>query len=179
MSSHLLGKSWLLFPVSKGVIMTAYLSEGSTVTVAYYADEVRKLREALKSKHRGKLRHGVLLLRDNAPAHTSAVATSAVAECGCELLPHPPHSPDLAPSDFCLFALLKEHLSGTHFQLTMTSLRLWRSFFRGKMNTSTRLVYKSCRNDETSALKLAEIVEQNKLVTVVVLCFSIYEAGNF
>jgi len=38
-----------------------------------------------------------------------------VAECGYELLPHPPYSPDLAPSDFCLFPLLKEHLSGTHF----------------------------------------------------------------
>jgi len=39
----------------------------------------------MKSKHRGKLRRGVLLLHDNAPAHTSAVATSAAAECGYEL----------------------------------------------------------------------------------------------
>ena len=61
----------------------------------------------------------------------------------------------------------------------MTSLCLWRSFFRGKMNSSTRLVYKSCRNDGTSALKLAEIMWKNKLVTVVVSCFFIYEAGNF
>ena len=45
--------------------------------------------------------------------------------------------------------------------------------------SSTRLVYKSCRNDGTSALKLAEIMWKNKLVTVVVLCFFIYEAGNF
>jgi len=69
----------------------------------------------VKSKRRGKLRHGVLLLHDNAPAHTSAVATSAVAECGYELLLHPPYSPDLAPSDSYLFPVLKEHLSGTHF----------------------------------------------------------------
>jgi len=41
----------------------------------------------------------------------------------------------------------------------------------GKMNSSTRLVYKSCRNDGTSALKLAEIMWKNKLVNVVVLCF--------
>jgi len=61
----------------------------------------------------------------------------------------------------------------------MTSLCLWRSFFRGKMNSSTRLVYKSCRNDETSALKLAEIMWKNKLVTVVVFCFFTYEAENF
>ena len=47
------------------------------------------------------------------------------------------------------------------------------------MNSSTRMVYKSCRNDETSALKLVEIMWKNKLVTVVTLCFFIYEAGNF
>jgi len=61
----------------------------------------------------------------------------------------------------------------------MTSLHLWRSFFRGKMNSSARLVHKSCGNDGTSALKLAEIMWKNKLVTVAVLCFFIYEAGNF
>jgi len=89
--------------------MTDYLSKGST----YYADELRKLQEALKSNRGGKLRHGVLLLHDNAPAHTSAVATSAAAECGYELvgLPHPPYSPGLAPSDFCLFPLLKKDFS--------------------------------------------------------------------
>jgi len=35
--------------------MTDYLSKGSTVTGAYYAAELHKLREALKSKLRGKL----------------------------------------------------------------------------------------------------------------------------
>jgi len=78
--------------------MTDYLSNGSTVTGAYYASGLRKLREALKSKRRGKLRRGVLLLHDNAPAHTSAVATSAVAECGYELLLHPPSSHHFRPS---------------------------------------------------------------------------------
>ena len=46
---------------SKGVIMTAYLSKASTVTGAYYVDELRKLREELKSKRRETLRHGALL----------------------------------------------------------------------------------------------------------------------
>ena len=57
------------------------LSKGSTVSVAYYANELHELREALKSKRRGKLRRGVLLLHDNAPAHTAGVATSVAAEC--------------------------------------------------------------------------------------------------
>jgi hypothetical protein len=32
-----------------------------------------------------------------------------------ELLEHPPYSPDLAPSDFCLFPKLKLFLAGRHF----------------------------------------------------------------
>jgi len=41
----------------------------------------------------------MLLLRDNAPAHTSGIATSTAAECGYKLLLRPPYSPDLAPSE--------------------------------------------------------------------------------
>jgi len=154
--------------------MTDYLPKGSTVTDAYYADELHKLREELKSKRWGKLRHGVLLLHDNAPAHTSAVATSAAAECGYELLPHPPYSPDLAPSRLLFVPSAERTLEWHTFQVTMTSLCMWKSLFRGKMNSSTRLIYKSCRNDGTSSLKLAEIMWKNKLVTDVVFCFFIW-----
>jgi len=54
-SPHLLGKSGYCFWASEGVIMTGYLSKVSTVTYAYYADELHQLHAALKSKHRGKL----------------------------------------------------------------------------------------------------------------------------
>jgi len=32
------------------------------------------------------------------------------------VLPHPPYSPDLAPSDYQLFGPLKEHLGGKRFR---------------------------------------------------------------
>ena len=54
-------------------------------------------------------------MHDNAPAHTSQVAMTAGTECGFEILPHPPYSPDMAPSDFYLFPKLKSHLRGTQF----------------------------------------------------------------
>jgi transposase len=34
---------------------------------------------------------------------------------GWEILPHPPYSPDLAPSDFYLFPKMKKHLRGQRF----------------------------------------------------------------
>jgi len=100
---------------NQGVILTNYLPKGSTVTPEYCATELCQLKEALKTKRRGKLRHGVHLLQDNAPAHTASIATSAATECGYELLPHPPYSPDLAPSDFYLFPEMKEHLRGRQY----------------------------------------------------------------
>ena len=52
--------------------------------------ELRKLREEIKWKRRGKLTRGVWLLQDNAPAHTSQVAVNAASDCGFRILPHPP-----------------------------------------------------------------------------------------
>ena len=58
---------------------------------------------------------GVLLLQDKAPAHTSQVAMTAATECGFEILPHPPCSPDMAPSGFYGIPKLKSHLRGTQY----------------------------------------------------------------
>lgn len=58
---------------------------------------------------------GVLLLHDNAPVHTAAVAKAAVRECGFTELDHPPYSPDMAPTDYYLFSKLKKYLRGKRF----------------------------------------------------------------
>jgi len=126
-----------------------------------------------------KLWRGVLLLHDNVPSHTSAVVTSAAADCGYELLLHPPYLPDLAPSDFCLFPLLKQDFSGTHFSSENDVIASMEVFLRGQ----DKLFYKAGiqklqKRWNNIALKLAEIMWKNKLVTVVVFCFFVYEAGN-
>ena len=69
---------------------------------AYSAGDLRRLRQKITRKRQGKLTRGVLLLQDNAPAHTSQVAMTAATECGFEILPHPSYSTALALSD-CFF----------------------------------------------------------------------------
>ena len=96
--------------------MIDYLERGKTVTGVYYAELIRKLRAAIKEKRRGKLRQGVLLHHDNAPAPIHYCQRPAIHECGFELLSHPPYSPDLAPSDFHMFRILKDSLRGHAFQ---------------------------------------------------------------
>jgi histone-lysine N-methyltransferase SETMAR len=81
-----------------------------------YADLLKNhLRPAMKSKRLGLLNTGILLQHDNARPHSvrSAVVTfQDVFEC----LPHPPYSPDLAPSDFHVFGPLKEAMRGKSFR---------------------------------------------------------------
>ena len=112
----------------QGVLLVDFLAHKQTITGAYYASLLKKLRRAVKEKRRGKLRRGVLLLHDNAPVHKSHVAQDAVRECGFRELNHPPYSPDLAPSDFWLFPGLKKHLRGQRFRDNedlKTAVMLW------------------------------------------------------
>ena len=92
----------------------SFFEQGHTISSAYYAGELRPLRQEIARKMRGKLTRGALLLQENAPAHTSQVAMTAATECGFQILPHPPYSPDVAPSDFYLFPKLKSY-RGTQY----------------------------------------------------------------
>ena len=61
----------------QGIIMVDYLEEGRAINGDYYAEVLRRLRQEIVKKRRGKLTRVVLLLQDNAPAHTSQVAMTA------------------------------------------------------------------------------------------------------
>ena len=66
---------------SLGVIMIDYLQQGRTIHGACYAAELRRLRQEIARKRRGKWTRSVLLLQDNVPAHTSQVVMTAATEC--------------------------------------------------------------------------------------------------
>jgi len=73
-----------IFWDQRGIIMIDYLQKGSTITGEYYAEVLKQLRAEIVKKMRGLLASKVLLLQDNAPAHTSKIAMSTVIECGFE-----------------------------------------------------------------------------------------------
>ena len=62
-----------------------------------------------------ELSAGVLRLHDNAPVHMSAKSQAAIQQCGFQQLRQPPYSPDLAPSDYFLFRVMKKFLRGKRF----------------------------------------------------------------
>ena len=58
---------------------------------------------------------GVIFHQDNARPHTSLVTRKKLLKLGWEVMPHPPYSPDLAPSDYHLFRSFQNHLNGKKF----------------------------------------------------------------
>jgi histone-lysine N-methyltransferase SETMAR len=98
-----------LFWDKRGVILVHCIPRGNPVTSTTYADLLKNhLRPAIKSKRRGPLSTGDLLQHDNARSHTARSTVAKIQDLSFECLPHPPYSPDLAPSDFHVFGPLKE-----------------------------------------------------------------------
>ena len=98
-----------------GVVKTDFLAKGTTITGTYYASLLHKLPEAIRLKRCGMRTRGVRLLQDNTPVHNLHIAQTEARSCGYEILPHPTYAPDLAPSDFHLFPIMKSILKGTRF----------------------------------------------------------------
>lgn len=75
----------------------------------------RDLPRALLKKRPGVSMEHVILHQDNAPAHTAETTRTEIGLLGCQLLDHPPYSPDLAPMDFRIFPVVKSALKGQRF----------------------------------------------------------------
>ena len=54
----------------------------------------------VRRKRPEKWANGFILHRDNAPCHTSLLVRQFLSYKNITVCPHPPYSPDLAPSDF-------------------------------------------------------------------------------
>ena len=85
---------------SIGVILVDFMSKRAT--------RIQRVRPALEKPK-------VLLQHDNARPHTSLKTLEIINCFGWTTISHPPYLPDLAPSDFHLFGLLKESLRGRYF----------------------------------------------------------------
>ena len=69
-----------IFWDSQRVTMIDYLEQSRTINGAYYEGELRRPRQEIPRKRRGKLTSGVLLLQDHAPANMSQVVLTTATE---------------------------------------------------------------------------------------------------
>lgn len=101
----------------KGVIFYEILKPGETVNSNRYTQQLQKLNMLLKQKRPEWIdRHDkVILLHDNARPHVSKSVKELLEMIRWDTLPHPPYSPDMAPSDYFLFRSMTNGLRDIRF----------------------------------------------------------------
>lgn len=92
----------------QGPVYYELLRQGETIDSTRYCQQLTQLEAAIKEKRPALAnRKGIVFQHDNARPHASMVTQQKLASLGWEILPHPPYSPDIAPSDFYLFQSLQ------------------------------------------------------------------------
>jgi len=101
-----------------GVVYYELLKPTETITGDRYRTQLMRLSRALKDKRpQYNERHDkVILQHDNARPHVAKVVKTYLETLKWEVLPHPPYSPDVAPSDYHLFRSMAHGLADQHFR---------------------------------------------------------------
>jgi len=100
----------------QGVIHYDFIPRGQTVNKEFYVAVLKHLREAVHRK-RPQLwtNQNWVLHHDNAPAQSAFLVRNFLLKNETTVVPQPPYSPNLSPTDFLLFPKLKSTLKGRHF----------------------------------------------------------------
>jgi histone-lysine N-methyltransferase SETMAR len=109
-----------------GIVYYELLKPNETITGALYRTQLMRLSRALKAKRpQYEQRHDkVILQHDNARPHVAVPVKTYLQTLKWEVLPHPPYSPDIAPSDYYLFRSMAHGLAGQHFR-SLDEVKIW------------------------------------------------------
>ena len=93
------------------------LPQGRSINAELYCQQLDRVYEKLKQKYPAMINRGkALFQQDNARPHTARLTKGKFEQMdGVEILPHPPYSPDAAPSDYGLFRSMTHFLRGRQF----------------------------------------------------------------
>ena len=106
------------------VIYYELLQPNETITAERYRQQLMQLSRTLKLKRpQYTKRHDkVIFQHDNARPHVAKVVKDTLEALNWDVLPHPPYSPDIAPSDYLLFRSMAHVLSDSTSLLT----KIWK-----------------------------------------------------
>jgi histone-lysine N-methyltransferase SETMAR len=85
-----------------------------------------------------KKKKKIIIHQDIAPTHKSVLAMGKLRDLHYELLEHPPCSPDLAPSDCCLFPKHKLFLTAERFSSNQEAIAAVEGYFAYLMKNHYR-----------------------------------------
>ncbi len=136
----LLGRFFFVsFFDSKGMIYHEFTNR--TVGANLFVNILRHFIAAYQRRRpSGHVRGRLFLHFANAPVHTAKVTKNFLRQEKVQLIPHPPYSPDLAPSDFWFFPRVKHDLRGRRFQ----NLDLLKEAVNDQIADISSLEHKQC-----------------------------------
>ena len=102
----------IVFWDGHGVIFIDHLENGRTISGAYYTALLGRLVKGIRKKRPHLKKKKIFFHDDNALSHSSNIAQAKKHKLGFESLLPSSYSPDLAPSDYYLFANPKRWLYG-------------------------------------------------------------------
>jgi hypothetical protein len=94
---------------SEAIFLVEFLERGATINGEQYVQALKKLTQWIWRVWPDMKMSQVLLHHDSARPHTSLCTREEVATIVWTVLPHPPYSPDFAPSVFHFLAPWKMH----------------------------------------------------------------------
>lgn len=116
-----------------GVIHQEFLKPGETIDAKLYSSQLSRVQKALIIKQPALTnRNKVVFLQDNARPHTAILTQKKIVQLKWDLLPHPPYSPDISPSDYYLFLSLDNHMRNKNFDTADGLQTEILSFFQNK-----------------------------------------------
>lgn len=109
-----------------GVVHYELLASGQTVDGPLYRQQLNRLSQALRDKRPqyAERHEKVILLHDNARPHIAKTVKQKLEQLKWDVLPHPPYSPDLAPSDYHLFRSMQHGLAAQKFS-SVDDIKKW------------------------------------------------------
>ena len=114
-----------------GFSFVTAVPRGKTYNTEYVTEMlIPELEDAIRVHRPVVGLRGVKLHWDNARPHTSTTTKSLLAIKGVHVLPHPPYSPDLAPSDFYFFGKVKKMICGIQFRSSDQVVEKVKEIFR-------------------------------------------------
>nr|XP_054102605.1 histone-lysine N-methyltransferase SETMAR-like [Callithrix jacchus] len=98
-----------------GLIHDSFLNPSKTLTDEKYVQQSNEMHRKLQRLQPASVNRKGPILPDDAQLHITQPMLQKLNELSCEVLPHPPHSPDLLPADYHFFKHLHHVLRGKHF----------------------------------------------------------------
>ena len=99
-----------------GLTHYSFLNPSESITSEKFAQQIDEMHQKLQRLQPALVnRKGPILLYDNAQPHVTQSVLQKLNELGYKVLPHPPYSPDLSPTDYHFFKHLDNFLQGKYF----------------------------------------------------------------